>query len=46
MCAEESILCGASDRWRGESIYDPAAYALVDQLLSDKVRWQDCYRDD
>ena len=129
MCAEESILCGASDRWRGESIcvhefahtislygmydadptfedrlvkayeaakkagrfadtyameneqeywgevvqdwyytnlesdppngvhgpidtreelkaYDPAAYALVDELLSDKVSWQDCYRDD
>ena len=129
MCAEESILCGSSDRWRGESIcvhefahtisiygmydadptfedrlkkayqaakqagrfadtyameneqeywgeivqdwyytnlesdppngvhgpidtreelkaYDPAAYALVDELLSENVSWADCYRDD
>jgi hypothetical protein len=129
MCAEESILCDASDRWRGESIcvhefahtislyglydadptfesrleqayqaaksagrfadtyameneqeywgeivqdwyntnleseppngvhgpidtreelkaYDPAAYDLVAELLSEDVSWQDCYRDD
>lgn len=129
MCAEESILCGASDRWRGESICvhefahtislygvydadptfedrlikafqnaksagkfantyameneqeywgeivqdwyytnlestpangvhnsidtreellaaDPAGYALVKELLSEDVSWDDCYRDD
>lgn len=129
MCAEESILCGASDRWRGESIcvhefahtislygmytadpsfedrlidafekakatghfantyameneqeywgeivqdwyytnlesnpangvhnsidtreelleVDPGGYALVKELLSEDVSWDDCYRDD
>lgn len=25
--------------------YDPALYALIDELLPDPVRWTDCYRD-
>jgi hypothetical protein len=37
---------GAIDTREELKAYDPAAHALVDELLPDKVSWQDCYRDD